>query len=106
MAIYPYRSAPHCLRTVCRLMHRTHVDVTSLDGRSKDVALTGAGEVAVADPATHSVRVLSADGREEVRRWGTFGTLAGQFHTPCALAVAGPYLYVLDCLSTRVQVFA
>lgn len=71
----------------------------------KDVAFGAGGEIIVAgyDERPHHISVFSPIGGNLLKTWGAAGGAAGQFQNPNALAVCGPYLYVLD--GSRVQVF-
>jgi DNA-binding beta-propeller fold protein YncE len=83
-----------------------HIGADIVDYWSNNDVSFGAGdEIIVADSGNNRICVFSPDGDTLIKTWGSYGTAAGQFEYPIALAVSGSYLYVMDNLKTRVQVF-
>ena len=74
---------------------------------NKDTAIAAGGEIIVADWGTNRVCVFSPDGSTLLRCWGRelSSSPDAQFLKPVALAVWGPFLYVMEDDSPRVQVF-
>jgi hypothetical protein len=70
---------------------------------NSDVSFGAGGEIIVADFSNHRICELSPDGDTVIKTWAAWGTTAGQFQYPKALAVTGSFLFVMD--ATRVQVF-
>lgn len=63
------------------------------------------GEGFVADTGRHAVDVLSPNGGKHVYTIGAeYSDEDGRFKSPCAVAVRGTHLYVLDNSSPRVQI--
>ena len=70
------------------------------------VAVSGVGNVHVADTFGYQVRTLSSTG-QELGRWGSQGTEPGQFRTPFVLAVDRQgNIVVADTSNHRIQAFA
>ena len=82
-----------------------HIGAGVVANGYKDVEFAANGDIIVADSGNHRICVFSADGSTLLRCWGTQGPGDGQFQAPCALAVRGARLYVLERSGHRVQVF-
>jgi len=76
-----------------------------LGGGYKDVTLTRAGEVVVADYYNHRVCVFSQVDGTLLRTWCANGTGNSPFNNPTALTTSRNRLYVLDEHRARVHVF-
>jgi DNA-binding beta-propeller fold protein YncE len=102
LLVAEYRNGRLSLFTVDGVFVK-HIGAGELAKGPKDVSFGAGGEIIVADSGNHRICVFSPDGDTLIRTWGSYGTAAGQFEYPRALAVSGLYLYVMD--HTRVQVF-
>jgi len=71
----------------------------------KDVTLTSAGEVVVADTSNYRVCVFSQSDGTLLRTWGANGSGNSELHNPTALATSHNRLYVLDQNGACVKVF-
>lgn len=63
------------------------------------------GQIYVACPGDHMVRVYDANTFAFLRQWGGFGAGAGSFNAPYGVHVNGDAVYVADTQNHRVQKF-
>ncbi|MFH1897339.1 MAG: Ig-like domain-containing protein [Candidatus Desantisbacteria bacterium] len=72
----------------------------------KGVAVDANGNIFVADTNNHRIQKFDSSGKP-LLRWGSLGTMSGQFDSPADVAVDGSgYVYVLDTGNNRVQKFS
>ncbi len=85
------------------LLNQIGADALSEGANLNAVAFGLDNNIIVADPTNSRIYVFSLSNGSLRRTLGSYGSAAGQFMFPKALAVSGSYLYVLDF--DRVQVF-
>jgi hypothetical protein len=66
------------------------------------IAFTADQALLVTAPEPHKIQHLARDGKL-LNEWGNFGSEAGQFRLPTALAVSGDVLWIVDTGNQRVQ---
>ena len=80
-----------------------HIGSGTVSDGDKDVSFGVDGEILVTDGRNNRICVFSSSGDKLLTTWRSRATSDFQFQSPTALAVSGPYLYVL---SRGLDVFA